>query len=70
VKARHPEDECLDEPRRGSDEWRRHRSSNFVNSGGFIGELEITFLLEFVIAAVLDGRFHFCLLLAGGDFFG
>jgi hypothetical protein len=40
------------------------------DSGGFIGELEVTTFLVFVIAAVLDGGFHFYLLLAGGDFFG
>jgi len=41
-----------------------------MNSGGFAGELEVTFFLVFVIAAVLDGGFYFYLLLAGGDFFG
>ena len=40
-----------------------------MDSSGFVGELEITFLLVFVIAAVLDGGFYFYLLLAGGDFF-
>jgi hypothetical protein len=40
-----------------------------LDSGGFVGELEVTFFLVFVIAAVLDGGFHFYLLLAGGDFF-
>jgi len=41
-----------------------------LDSGGFAGELEITFFLVFVIAAVLDGGFYLDLLLAGGDFFG
>jgi hypothetical protein len=41
-----------------------------VDSGGFIGELEVTLFLVFVIAAVPDGGFQLYLLLAGGDFFG
>ena len=41
----------------------------FVNSGGFVGKLEPTFLPEFVIAALIDSAFEELLLLAGGDFF-
>ena len=38
--------------------------------GGFAGELEPTFLFEFVVAALFDRAFDELLLLEGGDFFG
>ncbi len=41
----------------------------FNHSGGFVGELQPTFVLEFVIAALVDSAFEELLLLAGGDFF-
>ena len=41
----------------------------FIHSGGFIGEFEPTFLLEFVVAALVNGAFEELLLLARGDFF-